>query len=143
VAKPKNRFLKWGFEMAEGLEAPEIWRIYTTADGSSAMERVDFSMRSGGGAGTASKMLEGDGVMFRWMPPDMNADWHPAPRRQMVATLSGEGEIETGDGKLLIVRPGVVTLLEDTQGKGHKTRGRGGAGGLSVFLPLDAATSLG
>jgi hypothetical protein len=128
--------------MAEAVKAPEIWRIYTRADGSSAMERVDLSMGAGGGAGSASKLLEGDGVIFRWMPEDMNVDWHPAPRRQMVATLSGEGEIETGDGQVLILRPGVVTLLEDTHGTGHKTRGHGGAGRLSVFLPLDAATSV-
>jgi hypothetical protein len=128
--------------MAEVFESPEIWRIFTKSDGSSAMERVELPMSEGGGAGTASKLLGGDGVSFRWMPANMNADWHPAPRRQMVATLSGEGEIETGDGQTLIVRPGVVTLLEDTHGTGHKTRGRGGTGRLSVFLPLDAATSL-
>jgi hypothetical protein len=129
--------------MADALEEPEIWRIYTKTDGSSAMERVEILMSSGGDAGTASKLLSGDGVIFRWMPADMNADWHPAPRRQMVATLSGEGEIETGDGQMLIVRPGVLTLLEDRHGTGHKTRGRGGAGRLSVFLPLDAAASIG
>jgi quercetin dioxygenase-like cupin family protein len=106
------------------------------------MERVDLAMSPAGGSGAASKMLNGDGVLFRWMPAEMNADWHPAPRRQMVATLTGEGEIETGDGQILIVRPGVVTLLEDTHGKGHKTRAHGGAGRLSVFLPLNDTTTL-
>src|SRR5437879_4576440 len=121
--------------MAE-LKSPEIWRIYTRDDGTSAMERVDVSMSPAGANGAASKLLSGDGVIFRYMPPEMNADWHPAPRRQMVATISGEGEIETGDGQILILHPGVVTLLEDTHGKGHLTRGHGGAGRLSVFLPL-------
>src|SRR6266571_3090313 len=107
------------------LTSPEIWRIYTRPDGTSAMERVELSMTSVGTSGAASKLLAGDGVIFRSMPADLNADWHPAPRRQMVAAISGEGEIETGDGQVLVVRPGVVTLLEDLQGQGHKTRGRG------------------
>jgi quercetin dioxygenase-like cupin family protein len=128
--------------MAEALKAPEIWRIYTKDNGMSAMERIDLAMNPGAGAGTASKMLAGEGVQFRWFPPDMNADWHPAPRRQMVATLSGEGEIETGDGQKLVVKPGVMTLLEDTHGKGHQTRAHGGSGRLSVFLPLDDGTTV-
>jgi hypothetical protein len=81
-------------------------------------------------------------VLFRYMPEDMDADWHPAPRRQMVATLSGEGEIETGDVQVLVVKAGVVTLLEDVRGKGHKTRARGSSGRLSVFLPLEDGTHI-
>ena len=33
--------------MADILSAPEIWRIYTKPDGTSAMERVDLSMNAG------------------------------------------------------------------------------------------------
>jgi len=128
--------------MAEPLKAPQIWRVYSKDDGTSAMEQVDLGMGPAGGSGTTSKLLAGNGVIFRWMPAEMNADWHPAPRRQMVATLTGEGEIETGDGQVLVVRAGVVTLLEDTHGKGHKTRARGGAGRLSAFLPLDDGTTI-
>lgn len=126
----------------EDLTAPQIWRIYTREDGTSAMERVELPMESTGGSGAASKLLGGSGAIFRYMPPDMNADWHPAPRRQMVATISGEGEIETGDGQVLVVRPGIVTLLEDVTGKGHRTRGRGPTGRLSIFLPLNDDTMI-
>jgi hypothetical protein len=128
--------------MMEDLKAPAIWRIYTRADGSSAMEQIDLPMDATGVNGASSKALAGGAVNFRYMPADMNADWHPAPRRQMVATISGEGEIETGDGQILVVRPGVVTLLEDIQGKGHQTRGRGGAGRLSIFIPLDDSATI-
>jgi len=126
----------------DDLTAPQIWRIYTRDDGTSAMERLDLPMDASGARGGASKLLGGPGAIFRYMPPDLNADWHTAPRRQMVATISGEGEIETGDGQVLIVRPGIVTLLEDLQGQGHLTRGRGATGRLSIFLPLNDDTAV-
>lgn len=126
--------------MRENPSSVQLWRIYTRDDGSSAMEPIELPLDSSRVSGGVTKMLAGDGFLFRYMPEDLNADWHPAPRRQMVATISGEGEIETGDGQVLIVRPGVVTFLEDVKGKGHKTRARGGAGRLSIFLPLDDAT---
>lgn len=127
--------------MGEPMTAMQFWRVYTRDDGTTTMEAVELPMAPSG-AGSGSKLLDGDGVMFRYMPADLNADWHPAPRRQLVATLTGEGELETGDGQVLIVRPGVVTYLEDTSGQGHKTRARGGTGRLTVFLPLDESTTI-
>jgi hypothetical protein len=53
----------------------------------------------------------------------------------MIATIAGEGEIETGDGQELTVKPGVLTLIEDLTGKGHITR-NGPQGRLCVFMPL-------
>jgi mannose-6-phosphate isomerase-like protein (cupin superfamily) len=128
--------------MPEDPSAIQLWRIYTRDDGTSAMQQIDLPLDASRARGGVSKMLAGEGFHFRWMPADLNADWHPAPRRQMVATISGEGEVETGDGQVLVVKPGVVTYLEDTKGKGHKTRARGGAGRMSIFLPLDDNTSI-
>ena len=127
--------------MDEPMRAVQLWRIYTRADGSSTMETVELPMEASG-AGSGSRLLSGDGVMFRYLPANLNADWHPAPRRQLVATLTGEGEIETGDGQVLVVKAGVMTYLEDTHGQGHKTRARGSTGRLTVFLPLDADTKI-
>jgi hypothetical protein len=49
-------------------------------------------------------------------------DWHPAPRRQIIFCLAGEIEAEVSDGEVRRFRPGSVTLVEDTTGKGHKSR---------------------
>jgi quercetin dioxygenase-like cupin family protein len=57
----------------------------------------------------------------------------------MIATISGEGELETGDGQKLTVKPGVITLIEDLTGKGHLTR-NGPEGRLAVIMPLDDGT---
>jgi quercetin dioxygenase-like cupin family protein len=49
-------------------------------------------------------------------------DWHTAPRRQYVITLSGRGEVEVAGGKKIALGPGHIDLVEDTTGKGHITR---------------------
>ncbi len=120
-----------------------IHHIYTGADGKSRMEEIDVPMEAIGARGAVSQLLAGTGVIFRMMPPDMDADWHQAPRRQLIANLAGEGELETGDGQVLHIKPGVIEFLEDTTGQGHKTRGRGTETRLCVFLPLDDDTKLG
>ncbi len=49
-------------------------------------------------------------------------DWHPAPKRQFFCCISGEFELTTTDGQIRNIRSGDVLLLEDTTGKGHKSR---------------------
>jgi quercetin dioxygenase-like cupin family protein len=49
-------------------------------------------------------------------------DWHVAPCRQYVVTLSGTLEFTTRDGETFILRPGDVLLAADTTGSGHRWR---------------------
>jgi quercetin dioxygenase-like cupin family protein len=49
-------------------------------------------------------------------------DWHVAPCRQYVVTLSGTLEFTTRDGETFVLRPGDVLLAEDTTGSGHRWR---------------------
>jgi len=51
-------------------------------------------------------------------------DWHPAPNRQYVVTLSGESEIELEGGRKLRLGPGHILLAEDTTGQRGTFRGR-------------------
>jgi hypothetical protein len=130
----------------EGVLANEqpvkVWRIYSGEDGRSRMEQIEVAMESLGPRGAVSRLLAGKGVIFRRVPADLDEDWHPAPRRQLIVTLYGSGEVETGDGAVLVHEPGLIELLEDVTGQGHKTRGRGGSERLAVFLPLDDETKL-
>lgn len=123
-------------------EVMQVWRIYTREDGTSAMAPLAVPLEPAGN-GAASRLLQGPGVIFRRIPAGITPTWHNAPRRQLIATISGEGEIETGDGQTLIVRPGVVTLVEDLTGVGHITRGRGKQDRLCLFVPMDDDTVLG
>ena len=47
---------------------------------------------------------------FAESPPGSALDWHAAPRRQYVVTLSGTLEFTTRDGEVFILRPGDVLL---------------------------------
>ncbi len=63
-------------------------------------------------------------------------DWHPAPRRQYVITLSGQGEIELEDGKKVRLGPGSINLAEDLTGKGHITRVIGNEPRVTLAIPV-------
>lgn len=111
-------------------------RIYAGPDGESHFEDVDVPMTPGGGASDLSALIPATGVIFRRSSPDQNIDWHPAPRRQFVITLSGEAEIVASDGEVRRIGPGTVMLADDTTGKGHITRGVGSVDRISLFVPL-------
>ena len=57
-----------------------------------------------------SEMAKAPGVQFRRQAPNYFEDWHTAPRRQYVITLSGRGEIELSDGKKISLYPGRILL---------------------------------
>ena len=59
-------------------------------------------------------------------------DWHPAPRRQWIFILSGTLEVEVQDGEVRQFPSGSILFVEDTTGKGHKTRVVGGAAVLAA-----------
>jgi hypothetical protein len=48
-------------------------------------------------------------------------EWRNSASPQFVATLDGDLEVETSDGKRLKLSPSRLTYLEDTTGKGHIT----------------------
>lgn len=58
-------------------------------------------------------------------PPGWDGGWHPTPRRQILFYLAGEVEAEASDGERRRFGPGSVTLVEDTTGKGHRSRNVG------------------
>ena len=122
--------------MADRIDPFEVTRVYTGADGKTPLEKTAVALERRGGASALSELVEATGVIFRRTAPDLFADWHPAPRRQYVVTLVGGGEIEVSDGTILPLGPGSVVLVEDVDGIGHITRGRGTEDRLSLFIPL-------
>lgn len=73
---------------------------------------------------------------FLSSPPGWYGDWHPTPRRQMLFYLAGEIEAETSDGEVRRFEAGSVTLVEDTAGKGHRSRVIGGGDVLLAAVQL-------
>ena len=64
------------------------------------------------------------------------SDWHPAPFRQLHFYLSGEVEAETSDGETRRIGAGDITLVEDTSGKGHRSRVIGSSDVLIAVVKL-------
>lgn len=111
------------------------FRIYAGPDGESHFENRPIVLTAQPGGSDYSELYPATGVIFRRSPADQYLDWHPAPRRQFVITLSGEAEVEASDGEVRQIGPGTIMLAEDVTGKCHITRGRGTAERRSLFIP--------
>ena len=113
----------------------KIVRLYTGADNESHFEEIEVEMTAQG-VDQVSELHPAYGVMFRSAPLSHRSDYHTVPRRQYVITLSGQVEIETGDGSVRRFGAGDVMLAEDTTRRGHMTRVVGDQPRHYVFIPL-------
>jgi hypothetical protein len=112
------------------------FRIYTDSDGETHFEDLDIELYPQINGAHYSELIHATGVIFRRNPANQIIDWHPAPRRQFVITLSGHAEIEASDGEVRQIGPGTIMLAEDVTGKGHISRGVGDQDRLSIFFTL-------
>jgi len=115
----------------------KITRIYTGSDGESHFEDIEIPLQDRGDIGKLSQLQKATGIIFRETGPDYDYDWHNAPRRQYVIMLSGEVELEVGDGTTRRLGPGDILLAEDTTGRGHRSRTVNNQPRRSVFVTLD------
>ena len=76
-------------------------RLYTGSDGKSYIEEMDPETHP-----TLQELLAATGISFSIAQPGHFSDWHTAPRRQFVITLSGEGEIGSSRRLTAQVRAG-------------------------------------
>ena len=119
-----------------------VTRLFTGSDGQTHAETIDVKLAqqklagSGLAAGELSETVSVKGLQFRRTSPAYSLDFHTAPTRQYVITLSGRGEIELVDGTKIPLTPGHILLAEDTTGKGHISRGVGSEDRLSLFIQL-------
>jgi len=89
------------------------------ADGQSHVE--DRVLRvSAHGRDHTSAWLGAGPVRFAESPAGSALDWHNAPHRQLVVTLSGTLDFVTRGGEQFRLAPGDVLLAEDTAGGGHR-----------------------
>ena len=109
-----------------------IYRLYTGDDGKSHMDELDLASQPDLTTLHASK-----GIVFRSSPPGRFSDFHIAPRRQYIITLSGEAEIGLADGTIHHLGPGDVNLAEDLTGHGHTTRVVGDVPRVTATVHLD------
>lgn len=115
-----------------------VTRLFTGPDGQTHAETREMKLTTDGRSAAAelSQTVKVSGLQFRRTSPAYALDFHPAPTRQYVVTLSGRGEVELGDGTKIPLTPGHILLAEDTTGKGHISRAVGAEDRLSLFIQL-------
>lgn len=113
-----------------------VHRIYSDENGDSHFDELEIPLHPQGMAGQLSDPIDVKSVIFREVDPDYDWDFHPAPARQYIVLLDGEIEIETSLHKVKRFRQGDILLVEDTTGKGHKTKNIKPIKRKSLFITL-------
>jgi len=104
-----------------------VIRIWADEEGESHLEDFDLDFAEEDFVPPAPPVLltspeAASGYVFARVASGWYGDWHPAPRRELVVYLAGEGTIEASDGESRPLTPGTILLAEDTTGKGHVTK---------------------
>ncbi len=89
----------------------KIVRLFSGSDGQSHFEDLDPTQ--------FAKLQPAKEVIFRNVAPDQSSEWHNAPHRRFLITLSGFVDVMVGDGTVKTFGAGDVFLAEDFTGKGH------------------------
>ena len=113
-----------------------VTRVYSDAKGESRFEDVLIPLIDAGEIGFLSDELPAKGIIFREVKPSYDYNFHNAPQKQYLILIDGVIEIETSLGEKRTFKAGDVLLLEDTSGKGHRTRNVVEAKRRSVFVTL-------
>ncbi|MEO8467498.1 MAG: hypothetical protein ABI640_19410 [Gammaproteobacteria bacterium] len=94
-------------------------RIYTKANGDSAIEEVEIRPNAGPipVVQMTASVYGGSGAR--------KPDWHLAPRKQFAINMTGDLEVEITGGERKKIGAGDLVFLEDVTGKGHVTRALG------------------
>ena len=114
-----------------------ITRIYADDSGQSRFEDINIELKDAGDIGSLSDRYPVKHIIFRETKPDYDFDWHPAPERQYIVRREGNIEIEVGTGAERAFTGGDILLVEDTEGRGHKTKTTDAKTRRSIFITLD------
>ena len=115
----------------------KITRVYADEQGESHFDEMEVELRDAGPIGHLSDPIRAREVIFRRNDPGYDYDWHPAPRRQFIVLLDGGIELEVSDGERRTLQTGEILLLEDTEGRGHRTRNLERRERQSIFIVLE------
>lgn len=105
----------------------KVARVYSGSDRQSHFDEIEVEIE---------KLQPGEGIVFREVSADYINAWHVAPRTQYVINLSGESEVEVGDGTKRRLGPGDIYLADDTSGQGHISRAIGNQPRVFVTIPI-------
>ncbi|GEO07046.1 hypothetical protein AAE02nite_47100 [Adhaeribacter aerolatus] len=118
------------------MEEFNITRIFADQHGESHFEEIAKPLQAAGEIGFLSEPEAVAQIIFRKVLPAYDYDFHCAPARQFIILLDGEIEIQTSLGEKRSFKAGDILLVEDTTGKGHRTRNLLPAVRNSIFVTL-------
>jgi hypothetical protein len=114
-----------------------VTRIYSDTSGDSHFGDMHVSLREAGIIGNLSDPIDVKSLVFREVTPTYDWDFHTAPARQYIILLDGEIQIETSLGEVRNFKGGDILFVEDTTGKGHRTKNLIEAKRKSLFITVD------
>ncbi|SMP21326.1 hypothetical protein [Chryseobacterium profundimaris] len=114
----------------------KITRIFSDEKGESHFEDLEIPLVDQGEIGYLSENFEVKRLQFRKVSADYDYDFHHAPQKQFIVLLDGGVEIETSLGEIRRFQTGEILLVEDTVGKGHKTKNLKKKERTSLFIHL-------
>jgi quercetin dioxygenase-like cupin family protein len=94
-------------------------RLWTGDDDNSHFEEGVIDLSKGERGDILSDKIDVVSISFRETGAGGAFEWHDAPARQFVVTLSGTLDFQTRMGEHFILHPGDILLAEDTAGTGH------------------------
>ena len=113
-----------------------ITRIYSDSNGDSRFEDITIPLEDAGEIGKLSEGIPVKTVIFREVEAGYDYNFHNAPQKQYLVLIDGGVEIETSLGEVRQFHPGDILLLEDTEGKGHRTKNLEQKKRRSVFITV-------
>jgi quercetin dioxygenase-like cupin family protein len=105
----------------------KAYKLFTGEDGHSHFEE---------GAVAENLIHHVEGIRFKETPADFAYDWHNAPTKQYVLTLTGTLEFETRLGEKFILRPGEVLIALDVTGSAHRWKMLGNEPWKRVYVSI-------
>ena len=111
-------------------------RVFSDEQGESKFEEIIIDLKDHGAIGWLSDTYKVRELQFRRNQADYNWDFHNAPAKQFIILLDGEIAITTSTGETRNFKGGDILLMEDTNGKGHKTRNIKAQIRQSIFIKI-------
>jgi hypothetical protein len=114
-----------GISIVSSSEFPQsmtLARLVPDGDGPAFFRDMEIPYTTVHTHGAESEIYAAREIAFVWTASDFAMDFHSASRQRLIIVLSGQMEIEDGAGECRLFGPGDVIDIQDTTGKGHKTR---------------------
>jgi hypothetical protein len=116
-------------------------RLFADDSGESHFEELDATLHPVDFSPPApplhlSELFNAKSFAFFGAPAGWVSDWHVSQARNIFVVISGAWEIETSDGEVRQFSPNQTLLVEDTTGKGHRSRVLGEVESLAFLVQL-------